>query len=460
MLVERAFLSKEAEGIVTVFATVVSIGFWMLLLYYSVLTVAGVLFRGRKVQAAALDRYPSVAVLIPAHNEGIVIADTLHAMSKLEYPGELQIYVLNDGSTDDTGEIAQYYADAFDHIHHVRVPPGSPKGKSRVLNYGLSVTSSDYVCIYDADNQPEPQAVKRLVEAAETTKGAVGAVGYVKNINESANWLTRMISLEFSAFQLLMQAGRWKLFHLGSLTGTNMIVNREALLNVGGYDPYALAEDADLTLSLTGNGGLLPIVPEARTWEQEPETFRVWLRQRTRWMQGNMYLIEKTFKNPRLWKGRNLVHTLQLLTVYVLFVLFLLLSDFWFLFGMTGYVEVRSTRNGTNVGQKDESPGCVDVVSHVFHLCATVAGAHLQGIVLSYPAKTLKKRAGVGQDRPFSATGLSGRSAPSVALPMPAADRQTRSDGLRFLPIRPQRQGEGPPCSPLPEPAANLPAAF
>ncbi|MGG4033977.1 glycosyltransferase family 2 protein [Paenibacillus cisolokensis] len=194
----------------------VAICFWLLVLYYSILTVGGFLFRARKKpKTKPLKHYPSVAVLIPAHNEGVVMADTLHAMSKLEYPGELRIYLLNDSSTDETGEIAQYYDDSYAHIHHIEVPPGTPRGKSRVLNYGISIS---------------------------------------------------MIALEFSAFQLLMQAGRWGLFKLGSLTGTNLIIRRDILERVGEYDPYALAEDADLTLTLTHIGGLLPIVPDARTW--------------------------------------------------------------------------------------------------------------------------------------------------------------------------------------------------
>lgn len=213
-------------------------------------------------------------------------------MSKLEYPGELHIYLLNDSSTDETGEIAQYYDDSYAHIHHIEVPPGTPRGKSRVLNYGISIS---------------------------------------------------MIALEFSAFQLLMQAGRWGLFKLGSLTGTNLIIRRDILERVGGYDPYALAEDADLTLTLTHIGGLLPIVPDARTWEQEPENFKVWLRQRTRWMQGNLYLIEKTIKNPRLLRGRNFIHSAQLILVYICFVFFLLVSDVWFLLGLAGKVQSTAT---------------------------------------------------------------------------------------------------------------------
>ncbi|UFJ41140.1 glycosyltransferase [Brevibacillus humidisoli] len=319
---------------------IITFFFWLLLFYYSLLTVAGLLYRVRSKPPSQLERYPSVAILIPAHNEAVVIADTLYAMSKIKYPGDLQIYVLNDCSQDETGEIAQYYEHSYPYFHHVHVPPGEPRGKARVLNYGISVTESDYICVYDADNQPEPESVRLLVEAAETVPGAVGAVGYVKTMNESANWLTRMIALEFSTFQLLMQSGRWMLFQLGSLTGTNMLVKRRDLLDAGGYDPYALAEDADLTVTLTERGGLLLIVPEARTWEQEPETIRVWLRQRTRWMQGNLYLLEKAMKNPCMFKGRNLFNTAQLLLVYVCFTGFLLVSDLWFLFGLFGMTDL------------------------------------------------------------------------------------------------------------------------
>lgn len=308
--------------------------FWLLLLYYSVLTVAGILYRGRKFRSFPLEHYPSVSLFIPAYNEGIVLAQTLDAMTKLDYPGELTIYVLNDHSKDNTGEIAQFFADVFPRIRHILVPPGLPKGKSRVLNYGLSISQSEYFAVYDADNQPEPDALRLLVEAAVRTPKAVGAVGYVKTINEEKNWLTRMIALEFQVFQLLMQAGRWKLFKLGSLTGTNMLVSRAAIEAAGGYDPYALAEDADLTLTLTAKGGLLPFVPEAVTWEQEPESFSVWLRQRTRWSQGNLYILEKALRERSWRRGRVVIHIIQQVIIYVGFALMLLASDTWLVLGL------------------------------------------------------------------------------------------------------------------------------
>src|SRR5699024_10751243 len=106
-------------------------------------------------------------------------------------------------------------------------------GKSRVLNYGLSITESEYFLVFDADNQPNKDAVIELVHAAETTEDAAGAVGYVKTVNADQNLLTRMIAIEFQVFQLLMQSGRWKLFKAGSLAGTNMLLKRETLQAAG-----------------------------------------------------------------------------------------------------------------------------------------------------------------------------------------------------------------------------------
>lgn len=320
----------------TLFFLFVSMFFWVLLIYYSVLTVAGIIFRARSRPKAPLREYPSVSIFIPAYNEGVVLAPTLDAMVKLNYPGELTVYVLNDNSKDNTGEIAQFYADLFPRIRHIVVPPGTPKGKSRVLNYGLSISQSEYFAVYDADNQPEPDALKFLVEDAVRTLNAVGAVGYVKTVNEQTNWLTRMIALEFQVFQLLMQCGRWKLISLGSLTGTNMLLSRKAIEEVGGYDTRALAEDADLTLTLTAKGWLLPIVPESVTWEQEPETFSVWLRQRTRWSQGNFYILLKACRERSWLQGRVIIHIIQQFTIYLGFAGLLLASDTWLVMGLLG----------------------------------------------------------------------------------------------------------------------------
>lgn len=313
--------------------------FWSLLIFYSVLTLAGVYNRSRKTPYKELTHYPSVSVLIPAHNEAVVIQDTLHAMSRLRYPGEMNIFLLDDNSTDATPEIGRRFQEMFSTIHYVQVPPGEPKGKSRVLNYGLSFITSDYFVVFDADNQPERDAVIRLMEAAESTEDAAGAVGYVRTQNAQHNLLTRMIALEFQVFQLLMQCGRWQLFKTGSLAGTNMLLKKSVVDDMGGYDVYALAEDAELTIRLTAGGHLLPVVSEAITWEQEPETLKTFIKQRTRWLIGNIYLLEKLFYTKEFWKKRAIHHTFQHIIVYLFFALLLLFSHIFFIGSLFNWFE-------------------------------------------------------------------------------------------------------------------------
>lgn len=326
-------------SILLLFTTIL---FLTLLSYYSLLMLAGLYNRFKMDRTIPhLDHYPGVDILIPAHNEGVVIRETIEAMLGIRYPGNLQIYVLNDNSSDDTAEIAQSFDDTFKNVHHIQVPAGEPRGKSRVLNYGLSISDNKYYCVYDADNQPEPDALIKLVAISETHERSAGAVGYVRTMNESANWLTRMISIEFQVFQLLMQSGRWQLFKTGSLTGTNMLVKRSVIEELGGYDPYAIAEDAELTLRITQKGYYLPIVPDSITWEQEPETLSVYIKQRTRWLQGNLYIVDKTLTEPGYFRGKLLVHSIHQLMVYVIFWLFLIVSYVWFALGLFDLFNIR-----------------------------------------------------------------------------------------------------------------------
>lgn len=311
--------------------------FWIMLMYYTAITLAGVWYRISFKTPKKLATYPSVAVLIPAYNEGIVLENTLRAMLRLRYKGEINIFLLDDNSQDDTAEIALEFVKVHSRIHYIKVPPGKPSGKSRVLNYGLSITESDYFIVYDADNEPEPDALEKLVEVAEITKNAAGAVGYVKTKNANTNSLTRMIGLEFQVFQLLMQCGRWALFKLGSLAGTNMLLRRSVLTEVGGYDVFALAEDAELTVRLTSAGYSLPVVPTSKTWEQEPEKIKTFVKQRTRWLTGNIYLLEKSFFDLKHWKGKTFILSLHHVLTYLLFVVLLLFSDIFFIMSIAGY---------------------------------------------------------------------------------------------------------------------------
>jgi cellulose synthase/poly-beta-1,6-N-acetylglucosamine synthase-like glycosyltransferase len=112
------------------------------------------------------EHWPFLSVLIPAYNEGVVIEDTLHAIAQQDYPAHAyEVLLINDGSKDNTLEIAERMAAIYPCIKIVNVPKGmGGKGKSRTLNNGLPHAQGELIVVYDADSTPEPDCVRLLAQ--------------------------------------------------------------------------------------------------------------------------------------------------------------------------------------------------------------------------------------------------------------------------------------------------------
>lgn len=238
---------------------------------------------------------PKVSILIPAHNEEVVIGQTLKAMTKLHYPKDrLEVIVISDNSSDRTEEIASSYAAEFPFIKVVVTqPPHSGKGKSSALNQGFKASTGEFIAVYDADNTPEPMSVYYLAMGLHQDPKAGAVVGKFRVINAKKTLLTRFINIETICFQWMAQAGRWFWFKVATIPGTNFAIRRSIIENLGGWDEKALAEDTELTIRVYNSGYHIRFFPAAITWEQEPETWKVWWRQRTRWARGNQYVVLK-----------------------------------------------------------------------------------------------------------------------------------------------------------------------
>ena len=311
---------------------------WFMLGYQFILFLFGYLygFRAEK-QRRMLEQQPlelpKISLMIPAHNEGLVITYTLESLLKLDYPSDrLEILVINDGSTDDTAKQVGAIAERDSRVRLFNVPPEfAAKGKSAALNRGLPECRYDVIGIFDADNLPEPDSVLHLARqlVADPSLGAV--IGKFRCINKRKNLLTRFINLECLAFQWIVQAGRWHLLRMSTLPGTNYLIRRSLLEELGGWDEQALTEDAEMSIRVYQAGHLIKFVPYAVTWEQEPETLRVWFKQRTRWARGNNYVLEKYF--IRVFRIKPRVVGLELfyaMAVYYIFFVAILLSDLLF----------------------------------------------------------------------------------------------------------------------------------
>jgi len=157
----------------------------------------------------------------------------------------------------------------------------------------------------------------------------------------SISLMTRFINLESLAFQWIVQAGRWRLLRMATLPGTNYLIRRSLLEELGGWDEQALTEDAEMSIRIYQAGYLIKFIPYAVTWEQEPESLRVWFKQRIRWARGNNYVLEKYFTQvfriqPRV-VGFELFYAMA---VYYVFFLAILLSDLLFLAALAGLVTI------------------------------------------------------------------------------------------------------------------------
>ncbi|MFA8439029.1 glycosyltransferase [Pueribacillus sp. YX66] len=273
---------------------------WIMLLYHMFLMLGGYFhfFRYENVipeWKKAMKTLPKVSVLIPAHNEAVVIENTLKSMVRLDYPKEkLEVIVINDNSSDATGSIARKIAAQHPFIKVVdTVAPYAGKGKSSALNYGFQASTGEYIIVYDADNTPEPKAVYYLVMGLMNDEKAGAIVGKFRVANAKKSLLTRFINIETITFQWMAQAGRWFWFKMATIPGTNFAIRRSIIEELGGWDEKALSEDTELSIRVYNLGYYIRFFPAAVTWEQEPETWKVWWRQRTRWARGNQYVITK-----------------------------------------------------------------------------------------------------------------------------------------------------------------------
>lgn len=231
---------------------------------------------------------PSVSIIIPARDEENVIGRLLQRLTELTYPkNKLEVIVVNDYSTDQTGEIADFYASrhpGFIKVVH-RKPGGN--GKPAALNEGLRYATGDIVCCFDADYVPQRDILEKIVPYfLDPTVGAVQ--GRIFVLNEHSSLVSRIVALERLGGYRVSQYARDRLGLVPQYAGSVGLVRRRLLLSLGGFNPNVLAEDTDLTFRVLLAGFQTKYVNYAESGEEAVTTLRRYWRQRSRWSKGHM----------------------------------------------------------------------------------------------------------------------------------------------------------------------------
>jgi peptidoglycan/xylan/chitin deacetylase (PgdA/CDA1 family)/glycosyltransferase involved in cell wall biosynthesis len=258
-----------------------------------VLAALAVLRRRRGAPGPAPTDPPiAVTVLVAAYNEATVIEATLRSLVATTYPVR-EFLVVDDGSTDGTGNIVERLAGTLD--PRIRLVRRSNGRKPAALNTGLRAAVGDVVVTVDADTHADPAMVGNLVRhfAADPYGTLAAVAGVVRVGNRRTNLLTRWQGLEYLSLIGVERAAHDLLNAIAVVPGACAAWRREAVLRAGGFSDATLAEDNDLTLTLHRHGWRIGQDDRALAATEAPEDLDSLLRQRVRWTFGSLQVLVK-----------------------------------------------------------------------------------------------------------------------------------------------------------------------
>jgi cellulose synthase/poly-beta-1,6-N-acetylglucosamine synthase-like glycosyltransferase len=227
-------------------------------------------------------------VLVPLYREARVVPRLVLALQALDYPRHLlDIKLIVEADDHETAEAAgRACSDALFEV--VRVPVGTPRTKPRACNYALSFARGEFTVIFDAEDRPEPDQLRKAIAAFRGGPREVACLQARLNFyNAHENWLTRLFALDYALWFDMLLPGLDRLGVPMPLGGTSNHFRTSVLKALGGWDPFNVTEDADLGFRIAQLGYRVSLI-DSTTFEEAPITLHAWMRQRSRWLKGYM----------------------------------------------------------------------------------------------------------------------------------------------------------------------------
>lgn len=267
----------------------------------------------RRPETNGIKRYPPLTVLVAAYNERDDIANTLGSFAMQHYSGEIEIIVIDDGSTDDTASIVGRYK--LPALRLIRVAKNA--GKANALNTGLAQAKHDLIVTVDADSTLRPNALENIVKRfLSDPPGTVAVAGAVLARNSRANWLTSI--QEWDYFHGIAIVKRTQSLYQGTLVaqGAFSLYTKKILLEVGGW-PNTVGEDIVITWDMLKRGHRVGYAENAVVFTGVPATYQQFYQQRRRWARG---LIEAFKHHPDILSKFRLNSTFYYLNLFYPFI--------------------------------------------------------------------------------------------------------------------------------------------
>ena len=244
--------------------------------------------------------WPGVTVLIPAYNEEPVIATSVRAALASDYP-DVELLVLDDGSTDDTPVAASAAGNGDPRLEVVR--DAQNRGKGERLNLGFRHARHELVVVTDADTHIHPLGLKLLVARIERSP-RIAAVAGAPHVTNRRSLLSGMQILEAASIIGLIRRTQALGGRVGTVAGVLGVFRRDAVLGVGGYDGRMATEDIELSWRLLLAGWHTTYEPNALVGMEVPTTLRSLWSQRKRWARGQGEVLRTHLAEVVRWRSR------------------------------------------------------------------------------------------------------------------------------------------------------------
>ena len=306
----------------------------------------GAMMRFSSGQIAAAERrnWPVYSIIVPMYNEPETVPKMIASLKALDYPADrLDVQLLLEADDTPTLEAART-CELPSFVRVTEIPPSFPRTKPKACNIGLALARGEFLVIYDAEDRPEPDQIKKAVLAFDASPDNVVCVQSCLNYyNPRVNLLTRWFAADYSAWFDLCLPGLSALRAVIPLGGTSNHFETGILRELCGWDAYNVTEDCDLGVRLARAGYETRMV-WTTTWEEACCDPHFWIRQRTRWQKGYIQTFMVHTRQPlkllRELGWRGFIHFCLLIGGSVFSALinpvFWLMALVWFIFRPAG----------------------------------------------------------------------------------------------------------------------------
>ena len=272
----------------------------VLVVAMSLFFVVSVLFRAVLVWAGSLpaeqagapvlggDRnLPRYTILVPLYREARVLPTLIGSLRALDYPKDkLQVLLVVEDDDVETAHAAQGYAGEAP-FEVVRVPASLPRTKPKAANFALRYATGEYIVIYDAEDRPEPDQLRKAVAAFRRHPRTVACLQARLAFHNARCWLTQSFALDYGLWFNCLLPGLDRIAAPTPLGGTSNHFRTSVLRAIHAWDPFNVTEDADIGIRLAALGYRVAML-DSTTFEEAPIHVNAWIKQRSRWLKGYM----------------------------------------------------------------------------------------------------------------------------------------------------------------------------